>query len=191
MSSVHAAASLADIIAAVSAIIALTSGVVAYFSIIVPRRAQKSLEMRDQAVLSLDRAYQVLTGCSAPGEPPAADRLSWLTAARLLVQYQRLKGKVVLEEHKLVLEEQEEYWRHRFDLLLQPTSAVGVSYFSGPRGQAGIYLDSAVVVYRFARWPEGKADPIDDAVGDVDVNEAAFKGFPSLREFLVQSGKVT
>jgi len=180
---------LADIFAGLSVLIALLSGVVAYFSIIVPRRAQKSQEMRDQAVLSLDRAFQVLAGTTMPGEAPAPDRLSWLTAARLLVQYQRLKSKVLLEEHTLVLDEQEEYWRHRFYLLLQPTARVAPSYFSGANGQSGIHLDSAVVIYRFVRWPEGRTDPIDGVVGDVSAEEAAFKGFPGLRDFLSQRGK--
>jgi len=179
--------SLTDAIAGASAFFALSSGIIAYFSIVVPRRAQKSQEMRDQAVLSLDRAYHILAGSTVAGRSPPSDRLSWLSAARLLVQYRRIKGKVTLDEHKLVLEEQEEYWRHRFYLLLEPTSYEGLSYYQGAGMGSGLYLESVAVIYRFVQWPEDRDDPIDIDLGDIEPQEVAFLGYPSLQEFVRKS----
>jgi hypothetical protein len=92
--------------------------------------------------------------------------------------------------HKLVLEEQEEHWRHRFYLLLQPLIGVrGVGYYSGGPSLAEkeelIEPMSAVVIHTFAKWPEGKVDPLAALQPDsIDPNAEFLKGNMGLQRYL-------
>jgi hypothetical protein len=151
--------------AGVSAIGSAITAAITASSIRRSREDQESKQMLDQAILSMERAYEALATKAKPDSPPVADRTAWLSAARLLTQYQAIKKLVTSKPHKLVLEEQEEHWRHRFYLILQPLSgARGAGYYrkSSASGNAEESIEpmSAVVVHTFAKWPEDKVDSL-------------------------------
>jgi hypothetical protein len=115
------------------------------------------------AVKTLERAYESLVG-DARVVPPPANRLAWLTTARLLEDYKkakvRIRDKVALEE----LEGHEEHWRHQFYLALAPLENCQPEFYSGS-GNAR-FLDqipkiTAIIIHAFASWPEYKVDPLD------------------------------
>ncbi|WP_164145930.1 hypothetical protein [Stenotrophomonas maltophilia] len=178
------------VFAGVSAIGSAITAVITASSIRGTRRDQESKQMLEQAVLSLERAYEALAKDAKPYNPPEPDRIAWLSAARLLTQYQWIKKRVTSVPHKLVLEEQEEHWRHRFYLLLQPLIGVrGVGYYSGGPSLAEkeelIEPMSAVVIHTFAKWPEGKVDPLAALQPDsIDPNAEFLKGNMGLQRYL-------
>lgn len=154
---------------AVAAVAALIGLCLTYFS---NKRTQdeKTFEtIRVQAENSLAAAYDTLTnrGRSIPPEP---DRLNWLTAARHILRYKKLKQKL-RGVHHLVLDEVEEYWRHKVYLAVQPLER-SIGYYSG-RGSRltddsaspladPIEPKSALVVLMFSEWPAGLIDPLDE-----------------------------
>lgn len=151
--------------AGVSAIGSAITAAITASSVRRSREDHESKQMLDQAILSMERAYEALATNAKPDSPPVADRTAWLSAARLLTQYQAIKKLVTSKPHTLVLEEQEEHWRHRFYLILQPLSgARGAGYYrrSSASGNAEESIEpiSAVVVHTFAKWPENKEDSL-------------------------------
>lgn len=157
MSQVDWASTLSTIFAGVSALAAAAA-------IHFPRRAQKSQKLLDQAILSLERAYEALSSDGQKIQPPNPDRLNWLTAARHIEQYKRLKMLIECNEHQLICEEQEEYWRHRFYVCLDAPTLLLKDYYkeqTQPHNRPGIEPKSAIIVHDFAKWPDGKQDPID------------------------------
>lgn len=184
------------IFAGISAIGAAVTAVVTALAMKGTRRDQESKEMLAQAVISLERAYEALATNSKAEGPPVADRTAWLSAARLLTQYQSIKRLVTSKAHKLVLEEQEEHWRHRFYLLLRPlTGAQGAGYYGkrASSGQAEENIDpmSAVAIHTFAKWPEDKVDPLDTLQrGKVDPAAKLLQGNIGLRRYLDDHGYI-
>lgn len=152
-----------------STLFAGVSALAAAAAIYFPWRTQKSQKFLDQATLSLERAYEALSNGGQEIQPPAPDRLNWLTAARHIEQYRRLKKLIKCEEHQLVCEEQEEYWRHKFHVCLNTSRPLLLDYYNErlrPERQLGIEPSSAIIIHDFAKWPDGKEDPIDSA--DID-----------------------
>lgn len=156
--------SQADWASNLSAIFAGVSALAAAAAIYFPWRRQKSQKFLDQASLSLERAYEALSSSGQKIQPPNPDRLNWLTAARHIEQYRRLKKLIECKEHQLVCEEQEEYWRHKFYVCLDAPTPLLLNYYqerTQPHRQSGIEPMSAIIVHDFAKWPDGKQDPID------------------------------
>lgn len=156
--------SLADWTLTLTTLFAGISAFAAAAAIYVPWRTLKSQKFLDQATLSLERAYDALSGGEQQIQPPTPDRLNWLTAARHIEQYRRLKKLVIYEEHQLVCEEQEEYWRHKFYVCLNSPNPLLPDYYQErlqPNRQLGIEPKSAIIVHDFAKWPDGKKDPIE------------------------------
>ncbi|WP_431023541.1 hypothetical protein [Halomonas sp. H5] len=140
------------------------SAIAAAAAIYFPWRTQKSQKFLDQATLSLERAYEALSSNGQNIQPPASDRLNWLTAARHIEQYRRLKNLIKCKEHQLVCEEQEEFWRHKFHVCLNGSRPLLIDYYQEkpePEKKLGIEPRSAVIIHAFAKWPDGKEDPID------------------------------
>ncbi len=146
-----------------SDVIAVFAALVAVVAVLIPWWYQRNQLLLEQAVKSLERAYEALTDKGRSVSPPAADRLNWLTAARHIVRYKKIKAKIVCAKiHKLLCEEHEEYWRHQFYLCLKDSSTLPLGYYqSGP-----IEPQSAIIVHGFAEWPGSMRDPID--VTDTD-----------------------
>lgn len=176
--------------AGISAIGSAITAAITASSIRRTRQDQESKQMLDQAILSMERAYEALATNARPDSPPVADRTAWLSAARLLSQYQAIKKLVSSKPHKLVLEEQEEHWRHRFYLILRPLSgARGAGYYriSSASGNAEGSIEpmSAVVVHTFAKWPEEKVDSLAILQPQsLDPNANCLKGNIGLRQYL-------
>jgi hypothetical protein len=120
-----------------STIFAGISALVAAAAIYFPARSQVSQKLLDQAQLSLERAYDALSRNGQEISPPAPDRLNWLTAARHIQRYKSLKSKLTDTTHRVICEEQEEYWRHRIYLCLQSPQVLQPTYFQGAIRQMG------------------------------------------------------
>jgi len=171
-----------------SAIFAGISALVAAAAIYFPARTQASQKLLEQAQLSLERAYDALSGNGQIVSPPAPDRLNWLTAARHIQRYKSLKSKLTDTTFRVICEEQEEYWRHRIYLCLQSPNILQQTYFQGgnpQRGQQPIAKISALVVYAFSKCPDGLADPLD-SVNQHELIETgrALEGNPGLRVYV-------
>ncbi len=180
--------SLSDWASTVSAIFAGVSALVAAAAIYFPWRIQNSQEILNQAVLSLERAYAALTNNGTETRPPAADRLNWLTSARHIERYKKLKAKLTFATHHTVCEEHEEYWRHKMYVCLDAPNEFSLAYYKEkrhPEKRAGIEPRSALVIHEFATWPEGREDPMDkvDAKAIMKRNEA-LKGNFGLKRYL-------
>lgn len=137
---------------------------VAFFAVYLPGRTQKSQEIMNQAVRSLERAYEILTDGGAHVDPPAPDKLNWLTAARHIVQYRTLKKRIALRVHLDVCEEHEEYWRNKIYASVSKPVGMDLAYYEGrpqPNQQDAIDVKSAIIVHEFAKWPKDRMDPID------------------------------
>ena len=177
-----------DIASISSAVFAGVSALIAACAIYLPARAQASQKLLDQAQLSLERAYEALSSGGRELSPPAPDRLNWLTAARHIQRYKSLKDKLTDRTHRTICEEQEEYWRHRIYLCLQTSQPYQPTYYMeqlAPSPRSAIDKTSALIIHAFAKWPDGRADPLEK----VDINELigkgrALEGNPGLRAYI-------
>lgn len=119
------------------------------------------------AVQSLERAYKAI----APKDgdtTPLRSRLAWLTCARLLLSAKDAAKRIAPDSTGLIslYEGEEEYWRHKFYELLQPTHPEGVGYradFFGANtatAEGEIAEQSIRVIYEFTDWPKEREDPL-------------------------------
>lgn len=121
----------------------------------------------EQAILSLERAYDVLTDKKQSINPPNNNRLNWLTSARFILRYKKLKSSLKVDVYKTICEQQEEYWRHQFFLLTQDEKKYNIDYFSQNQ-QIGFdhvnWLNpkSLVVIFSFSKWNPKNPDPLDE-----------------------------
>jgi hypothetical protein len=156
-----------DIATLGSAIFAGVSALVAAWAVYVPWQAQRERELYLQAVSTMERAYAILTRDGKNVSPVIIDRLVWLTAARQIERFKRIRGKIKSDTYALLCDEQQDYWRYRFYDCLRPDEVEDSEYFhyldtghhSGPNG---IEARSALVLYSFAGWPMGMEDPLQD-----------------------------
>ena len=129
-----------------------------YFS---NQKTKKDEEIIKQAILALERAYEVLTDRETHISPPLKDPYNWLTTARMLVRYEKLKKRLRSNLYKTICEAQEEYWRHKFYLLVKEPALYPISYFEQSGDKTQIQPKSALVIFGFAGRKEGKIDPLD------------------------------
>ena len=73
-----------------------------------------------EALSVLEKAYE--TFIQQGDNPPANDRLLWLSTARMIVRFQKLRKKVTEKDHVAVADENEEYTRLKFYTLLKGNS---------------------------------------------------------------------
>ncbi len=128
------------------------------------KKVERDKEIVSQAVLSLQWAYEALSG-GREGQPPSADRLNWLTVARHIRRYYRLREQVDTETYRLVLAGKEEYWRHRFYVALDYPELRSSNYYMSTEDQRwpeNIELTSAMVLVDFSNWPKSSDDPLDE-----------------------------
>jgi hypothetical protein len=179
---------LGDIATVASAVFAGVSALVAAAAIYFPWRMQQNHELLNQAVLSLERADKAISNDGRSVRPVVADRLNWLTCARHIESYKALKKKIKTDIHLSVCNEHEEFWRHQFYLCLGMYNIHLSSYYDEsppPEEKSGIEPRSALIIYAFASWPNGKLDVIDS----VDINALIkecdpLKGNIGLRKYL-------
>lgn len=132
---------------------------------------KRSQEYLGEAINLLERAYSKFTDDGENIEPPRNDRLLWLTTARFIVRYIKIKEKITEQDHLNVIEEHEEYWRTQFyEVLSKNRSNFNLAYFmpSGhPYNGDVVHRDSVGVVFYFSKWPDDNDDPLHgvDAIG--------------------------
>ncbi|WP_410474517.1 hypothetical protein [Guyparkeria sp. TX1] len=127
-------------------------------------RVKRDKEIADQASLSLRWAYDVLSDGADENSAPLANRLSWLTSARHLIRYRWLRASIKTETQAVILAEQEEYWRHRFYVLLDHPELKSKQYYMNERDPLWpekIDPTSALVIADFSNWPKEATDPLD------------------------------
>lgn len=116
-----------------------------------------------EAKTLLEKTYQLFTGGNDEA-PPENSRVLWLTVARMIVRYQKLKKLITEDPHLEIIEENEEFWRYKFYSLLDISSdELSLDYFNSPEHQHGGYkIDrtSIAVIFDFAAWKGD--DPLDD-----------------------------
>ncbi|MEX0739047.1 MAG: hypothetical protein WD071_06880 [Pseudohongiella sp.] len=129
----------------------------------------------DKSIDLINKAYDVLNG---NGAGLTCERISWVTAARLLKRAEELSNRLSIPSHKAIYESEHDYQRHRFGSLLKvngspiPTEFfLGAGYVPGSigdsalntissKGSAWIPKEALSVVYRFRVFPEDYEDPL-------------------------------
>jgi hypothetical protein len=136
-------------------------------------------ELLGQAQNSLEWAYDSLTDKGA-SSPPRPDRLNWLTSARHLLRHSKIAKRIQSDTYKIVHAEHEEYWRHRFYLVLNHNSLLSSGYYENSETQPwpeNIEVSSALVVISFSNWPKEHKDPTDEVDRAAILNDTeALKG---------------
>jgi hypothetical protein len=149
------------------------------FSIHVQKEKEKFDESQaflDTAISLINKAYDVL---SDGGKELTTDRVSWVTAARLLTRSSALASRISLQSHQVIYDSEHDFQRHKFGDLLRidgeslpvefffgtgyEIGNVGKSAFSTIRNEEVNWLPVQVVstVYQFSSFPEGYEDPLN------------------------------
>lgn len=162
---------LEEIIPLVSLLLAITSIVVAFLSFFNSRKrnkldeqTQEDKDLSDYAILLLEKSYKVLTDDGENTSPPKASRLNWLTSARLILRYKKIRSQIKTIRYQLICDESAEQWGHEFYKVLNSGELNHSGYYSGKLMQnscENIEPNSAVVVTEFSKWGEDYKDPID------------------------------
>jgi hypothetical protein len=134
----------------------------------------------ENAVALINKALEVLTTAEAG---PTNDRVTWVTAARLLTRAEAISDRISVEAHKAIFQAEHDYQRHRFANLLRldGKSLPAAFFVGGDQVKPGTIGEAAhhpsqvkdgghwipvrilAVVYRFFQYPEGYEDPLDRA----------------------------
>lgn len=125
----------------------------------------------NHASASLQRAYKTLTrGGTKSG--PVADRLAWLSCARLLLSAADVAKRISdkSEGVRALYEGEREHWSRKFYELFHPEGQVSIGvqadYFDPPYPSRKINLEerSIRVVFEFFDWLEERPDSLLDIV---------------------------
>jgi hypothetical protein len=123
-----------------------------------------------ESVSLLEKAYELFTQKGT--DPPANDRLLWLSTARMIVRFQRMRERISEADHLSVVDENEEYVRLKFYTLLGRNQDNFTQAYFCPSGDLyspdNVARNSIAVVFGFSRWRERTPDPISD-VDDVEL----------------------
>ena len=140
---------------------------------------RRSEVMLEECKALLQRSYDAFTQGGETDKPPANDRLLWLSVARMLNRYLRLRQQVTEPVHAEIIGTYEDDARARFyDLFHRygPT-AFTLDYFCGESpedssetGQkkpangriSPLDLRSVAALYEFASWRAGAEEPLHD-----------------------------
>lgn len=148
----------------IPAIASVAAAISAYFSWKSLRHTQdvkRDDELLAHATITLERAYSVLMEGSDNGLPRKS-RINWLVASRLILDYQDTKKQIKLSEIIRRCDGHEDFWRQKFyDSLSNISRRFG--YYESQEKIDGnrIYPISAIVIHKFADWPDGKSDDLD------------------------------
>ena len=141
-------------------------------------RRARSEDFLKASTEMLEKAFEML----APEEnalEPTNNRLSWLSAARLVATAEKLSADITENSHELIYKEKKEYWRTRFYELIFPSPPEGLPglfYAENPKHMiahsGGIRVPlsekSLAFLYRFIRWPDDTRDPIGEELSFTD-----------------------
>jgi hypothetical protein len=108
-----------------------------------------------EAKALLEKTYELFSG-EDDDAPPKNSRVLWLTVARMIVRYQKLKELITERPHIDIIDENEEFWRYKFYSLLDRNSeALSGNYFRSPDDKHGgnkTDKKSIAVIFDFAAW---------------------------------------
>lgn len=123
----------------------------------------------EESLSLLNKAYEIFVREGT--DPPKNDRLLWLTTARMIVRFQKMRQRISEADHIAVADENEEHTRFKFYTILERNKAnFSRQYFCPSRNHysGNIHRKSLAVVFAFARWKEGMPDPLDE-VDDIEL----------------------
>lgn len=177
---------------------AICSAVAAISSVYIARRSYKlsvsvidkdyNKGLLEEAQLLLEHAYNMLTNDGKNIDPPLANRTNWLASARYIEQYKDFKSRITDETHRLICDRKEEYWRHKFHLVLDQPHFDQKTYYNGGSPKdftKSIEPRSAVVIHAFSMWNEQEIDPIEHVnIKEITSNRKLFNRRPGLETFL-------
>jgi len=140
-------------------------------------RFARSRIFLEHALSLVDKAKKVLT---MPDGSVSNDRISWVTAARLISRAEEIREQITEEPHKAVFAAEHDYHRHCFGDFFKfrdrpltasffcgahdPSVPVGEAVCDSSQGKDGrdwIPTRIISVVYRFFQYPDGYEDPLD------------------------------
>ncbi len=125
-----------------------------------------------EAIIIIERAYEMFTDNGKIRNPPKNDRLLWLTIARMLIRFKNMRLKITQDEDCEIINEHAEYWRFQFYKLLDDN--VGnftKEYFSVDEEKYSgneISRNSIAVIFDFSQWNDGYNDPLH-GVDDIEL----------------------
>lgn len=126
-----------------------------------------SQEYLQEAIKILERMYDIFTDNGENTDPPRNNRLLWLTTARMILRYHKIRDKINQDDHKEIVKEHEEYWRFQlYNLLRRNRSNFSLAYFQPSGNMYGadvIQRDSVGVIFDFAQWYDDTENPLKDA----------------------------
>lgn len=155
-------------IGAVATALTFLAGLAVYIS---DSNQKRNGLLAEQAILSLIRAWEIFTE-DGTAPRPKSDRLIWLTTARHLERYRRLRGLMRCPgAQNVILNEHEEYWRHRFYTFIEPI-ALQHGFYGNLNDGNQIEPRSAFVIVRFAGWSNS-----EDPIKNVTYSESDLSGF--------------
>lgn len=130
---------------------------------VIQRRLDQDKELLSQLITTLSNAYSAIAPTNEGEFTPQRDRLAWLTCSRRLLSYRKLKAKLQTGLYKNLTEEHEEHWRHQFFCLLEQIDSKEFYSWMMMKSCQEQYIEprSAVIIHRFATWPNEKRDPIE------------------------------
>ena len=154
---------------------------------------KKSNTFLKEATNNLERVFEIFTDDSENISPPRNDRLLWLTTARMLLRFNKLRQKVNILEHIDIIEEHEEYWRFKFHKLLNENKSNFTKNYFNPSSTFSsgncIEISSIAVIFNFAQWKEGAKDLIEEvddkllfAKGVIPINQLGIIEFLKEKE---------
>lgn len=131
-----------------------------------------AIESRDkgiceQAIISLERAYNSLMNGKSDYSMPEPNRLNWLTSARQIMKFKQLESMLETDLYKLICSEHEEHWKHEFYLSFKDDPFLLPTYFK----TNNIHLKSALIIMNFKQWSPDVTDPLDSIDGTKFVND--------------------
>ena len=127
-------------------------------------KAAEDKDLSEYAFVLLENAYKALTDNGESINPPKSNRLNWLTSARYILRYKKIREQIITTRYQLICNENEEMWRHEFYKVLKSVDFNNISYFSGTsmfNSCENIEPNSAVVITEFSTWADEYQDPMD------------------------------
>lgn len=129
----------------------------------------RSEDVMKAATDLMEKAYEKLAPTDGSTQPTNR-RLSWLSAARLIVTAEKLANAITEPSQQLIYREKREYWRTRlYELICPSIEGLPSSFYAeSPEHMIAHSGDvreplsekSLAFLYRFVRWPENMPDPL-------------------------------
>ena len=127
---------------------------------------KESYTFLKEAINNLERAFEIFTDNGTNISPPRNDRLLWLTTARMILRFNKLRSRINISEHIDIVDEHEEYWRFQFYKLLDENKSNFTKTYFNPSGKPHsgecVARNSMAVIFSFTRWKKGAKDPMEE-----------------------------